>query len=73
MSNNLPYIYACDVFIKIGFLILKKSRNWPPLFSSAMEIRAGHRAPRPTPEDQTSCLKNSIHNTFKSDDKYSSS
>lgn len=43
----------------------------PAAFSPAMEIRAGHRAPRPTPEDQTSCSKNSIHNTFKSDDKCS--
>lgn len=52
-----------------------------------MEIRAGHRAPRPTPEDQTSCSggrknpqKNKkqkqkqarrTRNTFKSDDKCS--
>lgn len=36
----------------------------PAASSPAMEIRAGHRAPRPTPEDQTSCSKNGIPNTF---------
>lgn len=84
MSSKLAYIYACSVFIKTGFLVgkkrkekekkkeKKKNRNWPPLFSPAMEISAGHRAPRPTPEDQTSCSKNSINYTFKSDDKCSS-
>lgn len=71
MSNKLAYIYACDVFIKIGFLIGKLSWTGPRCFSPAMEIRAGHRAPRLTPQDQTSCLKKTAY-TFKSDDKCSS-
>lgn len=62
MPKKSAYIYAKRRFQETAFSIcmygyLKKKIWWigPCCFSTAMEIRAGHRAPRPTPEDQTSC------------------
>lgn len=49
-----------------------KPRNWYQLFSQAMEIRAGHRPPQPTPEDPTSCSKLPTEDFQKSDNKSSS-
>lgn len=74
MSNKLAYIYACDVFIKIGFSIKKKKnlvigpRCFPRLWKSVQVTE---------PLDQHQKIrhlaqKSSRHNTFKSDDKYSS-
>lgn len=72
MSNKLAYIYACDVFIKVGFSIFKNlvigPRCFPKLWKSVQVTE---------PLDQHQKIrhlaqKNSIHNTFKSDDKYSS-